>query len=251
MSNYDNSKIPTVHVRFDTHNCNFNTLVQFMDIVVEKFRIKGIRGITESNNVETEKYIDFDQDGKIITRERLVIYAEGINIQELPQINGIDFTKTKTNDIVLIYETYGVEAGRTAFIKELTLAIASSGTACNYQHIELLADCVTHMGGLIAVNRHGANKLDTDPFSRASFEKTVEQLLAAAVFSESDHIRSVSSRIMAGRPINGGTGAFDLLLDHEKIKSCLSKIQIKQDISVVKKRTNVADLIKRKNKSGI
>ena len=47
------------------------------------------------------------------------------------------------------------------------------------------------MGGLIAVNRHGANKLDTDPFSRASFEKTVEQLLAAAAFGES---RSYSKR---------------------------------------------------------
>src|SRR5207253_1622390 len=82
----------------------------------------------------------------------------------------------------------------------------------NYHHINLLTDSITHMGTLNAVNRHGANKLDTDPFSRASFEKTVEQMLAAAVFSQTDYIRSVSSKIMVGSLINGGTGSFDLLI---------------------------------------
>lgn len=44
--------------------------------------------------------------------------------------------------------------------------MVDSGVMSITKHIELLVDGVTHMGGLIAVNRHGANKLDTDPFSR-------------------------------------------------------------------------------------
>jgi DNA-directed RNA polymerase II subunit RPB1 len=64
---------------------------------------------------------------------------------------------------------------------------------------------MTFPGYLVAVNRHGINKLDTDPLSRASFEKTPEQFQSAAVFGEIDFIRSVSSRIMTGRLINLGT----------------------------------------------
>ncbi len=102
------------------------------------------------------------------------------------------------------------------------------------------------MVGLIAVNRHGANKLDTDPFSRASFEKTVEQLLAAAAFGESDHIRSVSARIMVGVLINGGTGCFDLILDHLKVKRTLIPKEEINETPIVKKKTAVSDLIRKK-----
>ena len=41
----------------------------------------------------------------------------------------------------------------------------------------------------------------------------VEQLIKAAVFSEVDHLRSVSSRIAAGRVISGGTGLSSLIID--------------------------------------
>ena len=246
ITNFDNSPVPIVHIRFDANNYNFNTLIQFHDMIINKYRIKGIPNITESNNIVKEKYRDFDEDGNVLTNEQYVIYTDGINLQEMAQINGINISKTRSNDIVAIYETYGVEAARAAFIREFTMAIESSGGFSNYQHVEILADAVTHMGGLIAVNRHGANKLDTDPFSRASFEKTVEQLLAAAVFGESDHIRSVSARIMVGSLINGGTGCFDLLLDHVKVKRTLVPKEEAADTPVVKKRTTVSDLIKKK-----
>lgn len=247
ITNFDNSSVPIVHIRFDANNYNFNTLVQFQEMIINKYRIKGIPNITESNSIIEESYVDFDEDGNIMTDQKhFVIYTDGINLSEIAQINGINLSQTRCNDIVTIYETYGVEAARSAFIREFILAIESSGGFGNYQHIELLADAVTHMGGLIAVNRHGANKLDTDPFSRASFEKTVEQLLAAAVFGESDHIRSVSARIMVGSLINGGTGCFDLLLDHDKVKKTLvPKEEISTDL-VIKKRTSVSDLIKKK-----
>jgi hypothetical protein len=72
---------------------------------------------------------------------------------------------------------------------------------------------MTNTGSLTSVDRHGINKLDTDPLSRASFEQTVEQLLNAAVFGEVDSMNSVSSKIMVGQVIRGGTGMCDLLID--------------------------------------
>ena len=78
---------------------------------------------------------------------------------------------------------------------------------------------MTNVGTLTSIDRHGLNKLDTDPFSRASFEKTVEQLINAAVFNEVDHMKSVSSRIMAGLCIKGGTGLCNLILDKELLEN--------------------------------
>jgi len=250
ITNYDNSPVPIIHIRFDANNYNFNTLIQFQDMIINRYKIKGLTNIVESNNVVKEEYIDFDDEGNKIQKERYVIITDGINLSEMTQINGINLKESFCNDIVTIYETYGVEAARTAFIREFVTALGSSGGYSNYQHIAVLADAVTHMGGLIPVNRHGANKLDTDPFSRASFEKTVEQLLAAAIFGESDHIRSVSARIMVGTLINGGTGCFDLLLDHEKVKKTLTKIKPPSKEIVIKK-SNIADLIKKKKAGSI
>lgn len=249
VTNFDNSPTPTVHIRFDANNYNFNTLIQFHDMVINKYKIKGIPNITESNNIVEETYIDFDKEGNVLTQKQYIIVTEGINLNEISQINGINLTETRCNDIVMIYETYGVEAARAAFIREFTKAIESSAGFSNYQHIEILVDAITHMGGLIAVNRHGANKLDTDPFSRASFEKTVEQLLAAAAFGELDHIRSVSAKVMVGSLINGGTGCFDLLLDHVKIKRILVPKEEKLNVALIKKKTVISDLIKKKRKN--
>lgn len=249
VTNYDNSTTPIVHIRFDANNYNFNTLIQFQEMVINKYKIKGIPNIAESNNIVEESYIDFDEEGNVLNKKQFIIITEGINLQEIAQINGINLSETICNDIVLNYETYGVEAARTAFIREFNMAIESSAGSSNYQHVELLADAITHMGGLIAVNRFGANKLDTDPFSRASFEKTVEQLLAAAAFGESDHIRSVSAKIMIGSLINGGTGCFDLLLDHQKVKRTLVSKQAVSETSIIKKRTAVSDLIKKKKRT--
>lgn len=246
-STFDNTPTQIIHIRFDSNNVNTNVFIQFMDMVITKYRIKGIQGINKSNNVKETKYIDFDEKGDVVTKSQYVIYAEGINLQEIAQINGIDLLNSRCNHVVTIYETYGIEAARAAFIREFTVAIESSGGFSNYQHVALLADAVTHTGGLIAVNRHGANKLDTDPISRASFEQTVEQLLAAAVFGESDHIRSVSSRIMVGSLINGGTGAYDLLLDHELVcQTLVPKEERETGISITKKKSALDNIIKKK-----
>uniref|UniRef100_A0A6C0LQ64 DNA-directed RNA polymerase n=1 Tax=viral metagenome TaxID=1070528 RepID=A0A6C0LQ64_9ZZZZ len=249
VSNYDNSQVPIIHIRFDANNYNYGTFIQFQDMIINKYKIKGILGIDESNNIQEETYVDFDEEGNRQNKKQYVIITEGINLSEIAQINGINLSETICNDIETIREIYGIEAARSTYIKEFMLAITDSGGYSNYQHIEMLADAVTHMGGIIPVNRHGANKLDTDPFSRASFEKTVEQMLAAAAFGESDHIRSVSARIMVGSLINGGTGCFDLLLDHDKVKKVASRKPIIQQSSVViKKSTAIENLIKRKKK---
>src|SRR5690606_19324904 len=109
-SNFDNSPEPIIHIRFDANNYNFNTMIQFQDIVINKYRIKGLSGITESKNISVEKYIDFDEDGEVVLRDQHIIYTDGINLSDMSQINGIDLVNSNCNDIVMIYETFGIEA---------------------------------------------------------------------------------------------------------------------------------------------
>jgi DNA-directed RNA polymerase II subunit RPB1 len=252
ISNYDNSEIPIIHIRYDANAYNYSTMIQFQEMILTKYRIKGIEGINESNNIVEESYVSYDKEtGKHAVKKRFVIVTEGVNLKDIMQINGINHAESTCNDIYKVYEKYGVEAARALYIKELTRAIESTGGRSNYQHIELLADTVTHMGGIIAVNRHGANKLDTDVFSRASFEQTPDQMIAAAVFNESDHIRSLSSRVMVGTMFNGGTGLFDVMLDHDVIKERLPEEEEINELSVaeeeiIHKPTIAEDLIRKK-----
>merc|ERR1712146_504475 len=87
----------------------------------------------------------------------------------------------------------------------------------NFNHISLLVDFMTHSGDITSIDRHGLGKLDIDPMSKASFEKTMEHFINAAIFNESDKLNSVSSKIMVGKVIPVGTGSFNLSLDTQKL----------------------------------
>jgi DNA-directed RNA polymerase II subunit RPB1 len=243
-SNFDNSDVPIIHIRFNARNYNMRTFILFQKMIHKTYRVKGIPKIHESKSISEEKYVHFTDEGDVEMRKQLIISTEGINLPEMTKINGIDINRTRCNDVLAVYEMYGVEAARATFIREFNMALASSGTSANHQHISQLADAITHMGGLIPVNRNGSNKLDTDPLSRASFEQTVLQLTAAGIFSQTDHLRTVSSRIMLGRMINGGTGAYDLLMDHEKIETILERS--KSTITKPSRRRTRVSELKRK-----
>jgi DNA-directed RNA polymerase II subunit RPB1 len=129
-------------------------------------------------------------------------------------IMGVDHIKTITNDMYSIYANFGIEAVRNKLINEITELID-----VNYHHIALLVDVITHSGSLISIDRHGINRQDTDPLSRASFEKTMEQFINAAAFNETDKLKSVSSRIIIGRMINGGTGYCKLMMDNDILEN--------------------------------
>ena len=220
ISNSENDNIPVIHIRFDAINYNLGTLIDFMDIYVDDFKLKGItniKSIKSGKSIE-ERYVNFDKDsGSISNENEYVISTNGININLVNNIIGVDFTKTYCNDIAIIYEMYGVEAARTLIINELSLILQNTGSVVN-QHIAIFADTMTNMGILTSIDRHGLNKLDNDPLSKASFEKTVEQLSLAAIYGKKDTMESVSSRIICGLCIKGGTGACELIVDKDMLK---------------------------------
>lgn len=215
LSNSDNDKTPVIHIRFDMTNFDFGTIVKFTEIVIDSFKLKGMEGIEDILDVKKERSIVIDsKTGALNKEEEYVIYTKGVNLVDIRYINGIDLQRTTCNDVVALYEEFGIEAARMALLKEIKLIIKNT----NYQHLSILLDVMTSNGNLVSVDRHGLNKVDTNPFARASFEKTIDQFINAAVFSEIDSMRSVSSRIMAGLVIKGGTGAVNLKLDTDMLE---------------------------------
>jgi hypothetical protein len=51
----------------------------------------------------------------------------------------------------------------------------------------------------MAITRHGINRVDNGPMLRSSFEETVEILMEAAIFAESDNLKGVTDNIMLGQ----------------------------------------------------
>ena len=219
LSNSENSKQPVIHMRFEMTDFDYSSLVSFIDTFIENFKLKGVDGITKIDNVSEEGLVRFNEEtGEKESIKQHVIYTSGVNLNQIRYINGIDLDATICNDIMLIYDTYGIDAVRIALIKEFKNVFAQGGSNISYSHIELLCDLMTNTGLPTSIDRHGMNKTETDPLARASFEKSVEQLINAAIFGETDHMKNVSSRIMAGLVIKGGTGLCNVILDSDLLE---------------------------------
>jgi len=220
MTNLTNSENPIVHIRFELNNIDNKTLNDIQDIIINKFNLKGDELITKIDSIQHDSNLSFNNpEEEASTEKEYVIYTEGINFQKLRQIPYIDQNKTLCNDIDTIYRLYGIEGARSALVKEIDGIFSNGGSTINFHHISIVCDLMTHSGSITSIDRHGLNRLNTDPLARASFEQTIEILINAAVFNETDFMRSVSSRIMVGKIFRGGTGLCDIMLDNEILEN--------------------------------
>eukprot|EP00698_Gefionella_okellyi_P018051 TRINITY_DN5380_c0_g1_i1.p1 TRINITY_DN5380_c0_g1~~TRINITY_DN5380_c0_g1_i1.p1 ORF type:complete len:1783 (+),score=341.44 TRINITY_DN5380_c0_g1_i1:59-5407(+) len=150
-----------------------------------------------------------------------VLDTEGTNMLEVMSVTGVDHTRTISNHPIEVLSVLGIEATRAALLKELRKVIEFDGSYVNYRHLSMLSDVMTYRGHLMAITRHGINRVETGPLMRCSFEESVEILLEAAVFSETDHLKGVTDNIMLGQLCPLGTGNFKLFLNEEKLQEAV------------------------------
>ncbi len=96
---------------------------------------------------------------------------------------------------------------------------------------------MTQRGLLTAITRHGINRVELGPLRKCSFEETVEILLEAGLFSETDHLTGITENIMVGQLAPFGTGCFDLLLDINKVLTAkinedVNKIDLEDEMNI-------------------
>jgi len=219
LSNNDvNNQI--IHIRFYMSSFNNNLLTEFLKIVLYQITLKGINNILNSDLIY-ERRLNFNEEtGDTQIEKEYIVYTDGINFEKLKYIKGINNKLTVCNDINTIYRLYGIEAVRQVLINEFNATFTVGGSkSVNHNHMSVLVDMMTHTGLITSIDRHGLSKIDSEPIAKASFEKTMDHFINAAIFNEVDNMESVSSRIMLGRVIPGGTGSFELLLDTDKLEN--------------------------------
>jgi DNA-directed RNA polymerase II subunit RPB1 len=206
--------VPCMHVRYNMSEFNKKNMLEFREFILYSVRQKGIEGIESISDISEAQVYDFSApDGKAEIKKHHVIYTNGVNLIKLRNLRGIDVQKTTSNNIVSIYRTHGIEAVRNVLVREFIIPFKGGGERVNYHHISVLVDHMTHTGELTSIARHFINKLPTGPLSRASFEKNMDTLGQAVLYGQKDELDSVSSRVMTGKVIKGGTGLCRLTFD--------------------------------------
>jgi DNA-directed RNA polymerase subunit A" len=171
-----------------------------------------IKGITDIKRVvirrETEGYI---------------IYTEGSNLAKVMKIDGVDTTRTTTNNFREIYEVLGVEAARTAIMNEAYKTLSEQGLTVDIRHLMLVADVMTVDGNIRAIGRHGISGEKSSVLARAAFEITVNHLLEAGMIGEIDPLEGVAENIIVGQPVSLGTGAVTLQMKKNAFEGVVVK----------------------------
>uniref|UniRef100_K3ZN27 DNA-directed RNA polymerase subunit n=1 Tax=Setaria italica TaxID=4555 RepID=K3ZN27_SETIT len=188
--------------------------------MLTEMALRGIPNISKVfiKNVKINK---FDENGGFKSFEEWMLDTDGVNLLAVMGHGDVDATRTTSNHLIEVIEVLGIEAVRRALLDELRVVISFDGSYVNYRHLAILCDTMTYRGHLMAITRHGINRNDTGPLMRCSFEETVDILLDAAVYAESDHLRGVTENIMLGHLAPIGTGGCTLFLNDEMLEKVI------------------------------
>lgn len=195
--------------------------------ILDSLTLRGVPGIDRAFlNKETKLIIT--PEGQVLADkndprcQEWFLDTSGTALSAVLAVPGVDTTRTYSNHFVQILEVFGIEAVRSALMKELTQVLAFDGSYVNHRHLALLVDVMTSRGHLMAITRHGINRADTGALMRCSFEETVEILLEAAAIGELDDCRGVSENVILGQLAPLGTGEMELMLDPKMLETVVS-----------------------------
>ena len=185
--------------------------------LLSSLKLRGVDHVKKVFMRGGAKRTIWDDDTGFGTRDEWVLETDGTNLMAVLGVDYVDASRTISNDIVEVFVTLGIEGVRGALLSELRNVISFDGSYVNYRHLACLVDVMTMQGHLMAIDRHGINRVESGPLLRCSFEETVDMLMDAAVYSEEEILKGVTENIMMGQLARVGTGIMDLLLDEDKV----------------------------------
>ncbi|AUV80597.1 DNA-directed RNA polymerase subunit A'' [Salinigranum rubrum] len=188
-------------IEFGPKQPSYRQLLQ----LVEELRDIVFKGIEEVSRVVIRR--EKLDDGE----EEFVLYTEGSAFGDVLTIEGVDGTRTTSNNIHEVYRQLGVEAAREAIINETMETLEEQGLDdVNVRHLMLVADIMTNRGTIESIGRHGISGSKDSVLARAAFEVTVNHLLDAAIHGEMDDLDGVIENVIVGKPVAIGTGDVNL-----------------------------------------
>ncbi|KAJ3173100.1 hypothetical protein HDU88_004559 [Geranomyces variabilis] len=177
-------------------------MVALVENVCRNVVVHEVMGISRSYPLPNESEND----------KSINIGADGVNLRGMwayPDL--IDLNQIYTNDIAATLRTYGVEAARAAIMGEIAAVFGVYGINVDKRHLSLIADYMTFEGQYKPFNRMGMAS-NPSPFAQMSFETTTSFLTTATLSGDFDDLESPSARIVLGKVVRGGTGAFEVMV---------------------------------------
>jgi DNA-directed RNA polymerase beta' subunit len=147
-------------------------------------------------------YFQYEQD-------EWIIRTEGSNLKGLLRYPLLDSQRLYCSNIWEVFECLGLMAAK----RMLYLDLEACTPKINPEHLKLLVDKMTFKGRLMPITRYSMRVNDVGPLSKATFEESMDNLLKAAFDTETDNIKSISSRIITGNMMSHGTGICDVLVN--------------------------------------
>jgi DNA-directed RNA polymerase subunit A' len=144
--------------------------------------------------------------------EEWIIQTAGSNLSKVVAIEGVDTSRITTNNVYEVWQTLGIEAARTALVKEITNTLEEQGLEVDTRHIMLVADLMTSKGYLQQIGRHGIAGTKTSVLARAAFEITVPTIAKASLEGQVETLRGVTENVIVGATVPVGTGMVDLYM---------------------------------------
>lgn len=195
--------------------------------ILDTLTLRGVPGIERAFLNTKTKLRENDEGALVMLKDdplckEWFLDTSGSALGSVLTIPGVDTTRTYSNSFIEVFEVFGIEATRSALMRELTQVLAFDGSYVNHRHLALLVDVMTSRGHLMAITRHGINRADTGALMRCSFEETVEILLEAAAHGELDDCRGVSENVMLGQLAPLGTGEMEVFLDQAMLDTVIS-----------------------------
>ncbi|MCK5342136.1 MAG: DNA-directed RNA polymerase subunit A'', partial [Candidatus Heimdallarchaeota archaeon] len=141
-----------------------------------------------------------------------VIRTDGSNLSKVLEIEGIDTSRTTTNNVHEIAATLGIEASRNSLANEAKGVLEDQGLDVDVRHVMLVADMMTSTGAVQQIGRHGISGKKASVLARAAFEITVPNIVEAAVKGEHDPLAGVTENVIVGQSIPIGTGLVELYM---------------------------------------
>ncbi|KAJ2777205.1 DNA-directed RNA polymerase II core subunit rpo21, partial [Coemansia linderi] len=105
--------------------------------MLENIVLRGVKGIRRTYIVEQQTNF-ISPTGKFDKQMEWVIDTDGINLKEVLWQDHVDTKRTYSNHPIEILEVLGIEAARSAILREARGVIEFGGSYVNYRHLALL-----------------------------------------------------------------------------------------------------------------
>ena len=209
---YIHNEITFDNIFFDTKNSLFKfdlkipymqkniLLKNILDNTLSNLNFKSVKNISKCHILDETKN----------NKKEYVLQLEGFNYEEVRKYSDIiNINKISTNDIGGILNIFGIEACRSAIVKEIVNVFDVYSINVDKRHLNLIADYITFQGKYRSFSRKGIS-FCSSPLLKMTYETTMEFLINACENMVEDKGNTPSSRIILGRPPFCGTGCFDV-----------------------------------------